>query len=210
MTDHVAQVTVPVGLLAEQERLGRARSVTRRVLARGRARRRVLPPLIAGSAALIGSSVIGSWLFGMAPPATTASPPPRPVPTTQPQIDQVRLAQDVTALNDLRQALAADQSAIAGLARIGEATAASGSVAATGARSTNGGASAAGSPGAGSSANTASGGISMPTASPTGPGVAALPPLPTIAPLPTLPTVTVPAAPPPPVHTTTGATVVVH
>ncbi|HVC70014.1 MAG TPA: hypothetical protein VNC61_07080 [Acidimicrobiales bacterium] len=197
----VHRLPVPLGLSAEQQRLGRSRSLTHRVLARGRARRRVLPPLIAGSVALIGSSVIGSWLFGVAPPPATAAPP-TPTRPTAPPVDKARLAQDVTALNSLRQALVADQSAIAGLAQTTGTTS-------SGAPATSSSPTAGATSAPAGTAQSASAPIPAVPTAPTLSAPAPLPSLPSLPTLPTLPPVTVPAATPP-VHTTTGATVVVH
>ncbi|HUY21584.1 MAG TPA: hypothetical protein VMV22_04510 [Acidimicrobiales bacterium] len=188
-----AVAPLPDALVDGHARLVGARSAARKVLARGRARRRIVPPLVVGSGALLGSSVIGVWVFGQAPIAASTATVTAPAPsvTTASGQDQAQLGADVVALDHLRQVLAADEAAIAGLATSTTNTAPGSPAPGT----------AAGAPGPGPAAGGQGGSGST--------GGASITPLAPLAPLPTLPTVTVPPATAPPVHTTTGATVVI-
>jgi hypothetical protein len=195
----VGGLRLPESLVHENARIVRSRSVARRALARGRVRRRVVPPLVAGSGALLGSTMIGAWVFGQAP--TTTPPSTRIVSATttiQPSRDEAQLNLDVAALQRIRQALAADDAAISGLA---PSTGATGPAAPLGGSdmSRSSPASPAGSVGG------TTGTASTLTPLPTLPGMAPAAPL---GPLPTVPTATVPTTAPP-THTTTGATVAV-
>jgi len=190
---------LPSALVDEHARRLRTRSAASRVLARGRARRRVLPPLVVGSGALLGSSVIGVWVFGQVPSDTATAPTTTVPSTTAPGPGPAAIAADAAALTRLRQELAADNAAIAGLAS-------SGAGAATGPSVTQGSRAAVAAPSAsGGSSSAASSALPSSPGLPSGGGTGAV----SIAPLAPLPTVSVPVAPPP-VHTTTGATVVVH
>jgi hypothetical protein len=191
---------LPEALADEHARIVRSRSAARRVLARGRARRRVVPPLVAGSGALLGSTMIGAWVFGQAPVATTpATTRMTTAPTTTASNpDEAQLSLDVAALARIRQALAADDAAISGL------TPSAGSSAAPvhgGHAAASGGAASSPVGGVGAPAGGASALVPLPTL----PGLAPAAPL---GPLPTVPTTAVPTTAPP-THTTTGATVAV-
>ena len=202
---------LPEALVQEHARIVRSRSNARRVPACGRARRRVVPPLVAGSGALLSSTMIGAWVFGQAPNATAPTfAPMATTATTPPTPDQAQLNLDVSALARLRQALAADDAAISGLTS---------SAAATGSASVAQGGPSAG-PGSSRGAPTGSattpgvpgaGGAPGATAT-TVPPLAGLPgvlPAAPLSPLPTVPTVSSPTTTAPPTHTTTGATVAV-
>lgn len=194
---------VPDPLAREHARLLSARTTVSRAVVLRRMRRRVMPPLIAGSGALVGSGLIGAWVS--AQPGVSASTTTPPV-TTGPApggagSQQEQLSTDVTALDQLRQVLASDEAAIAGMSSSGGATASAPSAAggaASAARAASSGAAGAAASGAGTAAG--AGAPSGPTVT-----VPALSPLPTI---PAAPTVATPTTTAPPTHTTTGATVV--
>lgn len=195
----VDELTVPVSLVHESARIGRSRSVARRALARGRARRRILPPLVAGSGALLGSTMIGAWVFGQAPTATTRATDTAPAPTTtKPGGDDAQLTLDIAALQRIRQALAADEAAISGLT---PSVGGNGTTAQPGSSALSRGTSASPTVGTGVPTGTAASLSPLPTL----PGLGPAAPL---GPLPTVPSTTVQTTAPP-THTTTGATVAV-
>ena len=183
MTDDVA---LPEALVDQHARLAGARAASRRLVARALSRRRLLPPLVVGSGAVLGSSAVAAWLLDQQLPVPAPAAPTVSTTARATSAGDTELSADVAALDRLAQTLAADRAAIAGLDAAGAARATSG--------------------GSGSGAAPSSvAGAGAPAPSPVG-ATAPLPPLPAV---PALPAVKVPPpAPPPPVHTTTGATVV--
>ncbi len=189
--------TLPAALVDQHTRLADARAASRRFVARALARRRLLPPLVVGSGAVLGSSAVGAWVLDQqrhVPAPVASSPSAGP---TSSSAGDAQLSADVAALGRLSQTLAADRTAIASLEAAGSARAVNGA-----------GTAAAAGPGAAVGSGASSG---------SGPGAtasvpAAIPaPSPALPALPTLPAVAVPPpAPAPQVHTTTGATAVVH
>jgi hypothetical protein len=199
--------TLPEALVDEHARLVRSRSTARKILSRARARRRLVPPLVVGSGALLGSGVVGAWVFGQTTAATVSTTSPStssaPAVSTTTAPDQVQLGGDVAALDRLRQALSADEAAIAGLSAPSATAGTGAAVPGPSAASKSGAPPAAHSTGSGASAGTPASGSPVLPAAPSG-GTALAP----VAPLPSLPMITVPPTTAPPVHTTTGATVV--
>jgi hypothetical protein len=188
-------------LAHERDRLLSARTTVSRSVVLRRMRRRVMPPLIAGSGALVGSGLIAAWVSAQPGVGASATTPPA---TTSPATgaagsQQEQLSTDVTALDQLRQVLASDEAAIAGMSA--STAVAPGAGASTG-RTT--------SPGRTPQPSGSVAGAASLGAGPT--GGAATSPVPTVtvpglAPLPTIPAATPPTTAPP-THTTTGATVV--
>ncbi|HLI72769.1 MAG TPA: hypothetical protein VKU86_02740 [Acidimicrobiales bacterium] len=183
-------------LADHQRRLAGTRTAARRLVARAQARRRLLPPLVVGSGAILGSSVLGAWILGQQPPTVR----PAATPTAPSSSGDTELSADIAALQGLAQTLAADRTAISALQPAGAA-----------ASGTSGGPGVFLPQGSGPVASGAvSSGPRPSAASPaSAPAVPTAPSVPALPTLPTLPAVTVPPpAPPPPVHTTTGATAV--
>jgi len=210
---------LPPAVVDQHARLTASRRAARRVLARGRMRRRVVPPLVVGSGVLIGSSAIATWVHGQVGAAGATAARSAATPTTVPP-GVAQLSADVVALQRVRQALATDEAAITALSSPGAGSAPSGTPAPSAGTGT------APSPSSpGPSAHVGSSGAGAPgsgtTPAPAAPGAAPSPgvpapaatggpaPLPAFGPLPTIPVATVPTTTAPPTHTTTGATTAV-
>ncbi len=100
-------------LFAEQARVRRSRAGAGRVLAARRARRRLMPPLAAGSVVLLGTGAFTAWIHAIADAsaassnAAVSSSAPPSAPSTS-SVDQATLDQ-------LRHQISADESALAAI-----------------------------------------------------------------------------------------------
>jgi hypothetical protein len=100
---------VPSALSEAQGRARSSRLRAARSLARARSRRRVVPPLVVGAAALLGGGLSATWVDGTLP-TSAAGGTARPVSTAAPNAE-------LKALRQVHEALAADKMLVSSLSK---------------------------------------------------------------------------------------------